>query len=356
MLSQETKRIHWIDIAKAITIFLVIVGHTLRGGEVQKVIYSFHIAAFFMLSGMTCKVRDAKKQIKKDFLRIMVPYYLFGIISIFLFLVLGKFAAGQLDLDVEPSFWNEIGDLLRACPKNNRLKFNMPLWFLPCLFVTKLLYYGLHKCCRGKQLPILGISLAGAALGFVYTRLVGVSLPFNVNVAVKMLFFFSLGRVFFLFISSEKRKPIHRSISLIIGGVLLSATAAVAWLSPKVNYSGDTFPSIPAFAITALLGSFGVCFLSMGIRQCHVLEYVGQNTLPILLMHKFPVLFFQTLGPLAAIIVNTDSLPGIAVSCGIALLVTILCLLVAWGIQRFVPFLLGDFRLFEKKRHQENTD
>ena len=192
MLQQEKKRIGWIDIAKAMAILLVVWGHTLRGGDAQRVMYSFHVATFFMLSGMTCRVRDVARQMRTDFVRIMVPYYIFGVISIGVFLVLGGFAADQLDMSTQPSLWDNLLELLVACPKGNRMKFNLPLWFLPCLFVTKMLYYALVKCCKGKQGYVMGGSALLAALSFVYTRLVGVSLPFNLSVACKMLFFFAL--------------------------------------------------------------------------------------------------------------------------------------------------------------------
>lgn len=345
---QEKKRIGWIDIAKAFAIFLVVIGHVFRGGDTQRIIYSFHVAAFFALSGMTCHVRDIKVHIKNDLLRIMVPYYIFGLISILVFVVLGQFAAGALQLEAETSLWANLWDLLRACPKGNRMKFNMPLWFLPCLFVTKLMYYALHKCCRGKHLWIVGGSSVLAALGFVYTRIIGISLPFNLTVAVKMLLFFSLGRVAFQWISKRETTTLPRFLRLMMGVVCLALIAVIAWYSPKINYSGDTFPHILSFMATALLGSAGLCLLAMGIGACRPLEYVGKNTLPILLMHKFPILFFQTIGPLTGVLEDYTSPLNIIAAIGVSLLSIALCLFAAWIIKRWMPFLLGDFSRFAR--------
>ena len=52
---QTKQRLAWLDIAKAITIFLVVFGHTLRDGVAKQIVYAFHVAAFFLLSGITCK-------------------------------------------------------------------------------------------------------------------------------------------------------------------------------------------------------------------------------------------------------------------------------------------------------------
>ena len=55
----ENKRIQYIDIAKTLGIILVIAGHIVSSDtEIKKVIYSFHMPLFFMLSGMLLKVKD----------------------------------------------------------------------------------------------------------------------------------------------------------------------------------------------------------------------------------------------------------------------------------------------------------
>ena len=190
----KNERIAWLDIAKAITIILVVFGHTLRGGIAQRIVYSFHVATFFLLSGMTCKVDCIAKRIKNDFLRLLFPYYSFGIISIIIFSILGEFAASRLDLSIDNSIVNNLWQLIYACPKSGKMKFNVPLWFLPCLFATKLLYYAIHKIFHGRQLPTLVCSLSLACLSFASTSASSIDFPFNLSVSVKMLAFFSLGR------------------------------------------------------------------------------------------------------------------------------------------------------------------
>jgi fucose 4-O-acetylase-like acetyltransferase len=47
-----TNRINWIDIAKGIGIFLVVLGHTGIPVKLSYWIYSFHMPLFFFISGM----------------------------------------------------------------------------------------------------------------------------------------------------------------------------------------------------------------------------------------------------------------------------------------------------------------
>lgn len=343
MTLQTKTRIVWIDIAKAITIFLVVFGHTLRGGMAQQIVYSFHVATFFLLSGMTCKADNMKARMKNDVLRILVPYYTFGILSILIFMVLGKFAANQLDMGVNTSLGSNLLQLLYASAKGGQIKFNMPLWFLPCLFATKMLYYALYKLCRGKQSSILVASLGIAALGFLYTHFKGPSLPFSFSVSLKMLAFFSIGRVFFLWLPAVNDRYLVGGKAFVLGFVMLVVTAVVAWFAPKVDYASDYFANIATFLVTSLIGSFGVCFVSIGIGSCKALEYVGKTTLAILAMHKFPVLLFQTVGPLKSLLTQYNSLFCIIMAMVVSLIAIAMCLVAERIIRRFLPFLLGDF-------------
>lgn len=340
----QKTRINWIDIAKAICIFLIAYGHTVRGNSPLMNSFSFHTACFFLLSGMTCNTDFLKARIRKDFKTIMVPYYCFGILSILIYSFLGKFASAALSTDVNMSIAKNIWDLLYALPGAERLKFNMPLWFLPCLFATKITYYALDKLCRGKTLYVFICSIVLCGLGFLYTRLIGFGLPFNLAISAKMLVFFVVGRIFYLYIIAQEIA--HKDRYLLLGIAFLCTNAILAFYAPRISYAGDLFPNIPAFLLTAFLGSFGVCFLSISIGKCKPMEHVGRHTLAVLTMHKFPILFFQTIGPFAIWLTKYSTLMGVVSSILVAFISVIMCLLVEPIVTRFFPFLFGDFYHF----------
>lgn len=85
-------RIAWIDVAKGIGILLIVFGHTMQSGFVRQVIFSFHVPFFFFLSGVTYK-REASfcTFIRKRIVGLLVPYWVWGIISIAVFLLMGHF-------------------------------------------------------------------------------------------------------------------------------------------------------------------------------------------------------------------------------------------------------------------------
>lgn len=336
------KRLEWIDIAKAIAIMLVVFGHTMRAGTPQKIVYSFHVPLFFFVSGMTCKTDKLKHRILSDVKRIMIPYYCFGLISIMIFAILGKFVAGKFEMDVNTSISNNVFNLLYATNTSEALKFNTPLWFLPCLFVTKLMYYALSKLFSDKAVPIIVSTFLLAALGFGYSKLNLPALPFSLVIATKMLLFFALGRIFFTAFFPKIQKALKKPFALGIGSVLLIITCVIGYFSPKINYSGDHFPNILSFLTTACLGSICVCCLSIGISHSRILEYVGKNTLSILVMHKFPILVFQTIGPMKQLLIQYNSVSGnLLGAVPVSLVAIVLCLIAALIINKLFPFMLG---------------
>lgn len=73
------ERIEYIDVAKGITILLVVVGHVESApSPLRSLIYSFHMPLFFILSGFFFKKGDVLGTIKKMVPSLVIPYFLVG--------------------------------------------------------------------------------------------------------------------------------------------------------------------------------------------------------------------------------------------------------------------------------------
>ena len=78
-------RILWVDIYKTIAIFLIVLGHTyLHNVEFTQFIFLFHVPLFFFISGYLEKTEscDAVAYIKKMLYSLVLPYYLWNVISV----------------------------------------------------------------------------------------------------------------------------------------------------------------------------------------------------------------------------------------------------------------------------------
>lgn len=86
------KRIELYDVAKGILIILVVLGHIITleyplSSFLKRFIYSFHVPAFFIISGMLINPSIVNKYsfiqyVKRQFKKIMIPYFLFEILAV----------------------------------------------------------------------------------------------------------------------------------------------------------------------------------------------------------------------------------------------------------------------------------
>ena len=82
------KHIDWIDVAKGIGIFLILFGHVsyeLKTRYIHTIIYTFHIPAFFVLSGLVFSIKPGTKFlsfVKNKVFRIGIPSLIFVTIGL----------------------------------------------------------------------------------------------------------------------------------------------------------------------------------------------------------------------------------------------------------------------------------
>ncbi len=152
-------RLHWVDYAKGIGIFLVVVGHVLRGlvnsstlqpsflvGFVDRWIYGFHMPLFFFISGLF--VQKSLSKPFKDFLLdklyvIAYPYFLWSLIQMAIQALASRYTTtNQISL---ADIWQIIYQPYQQ------------FWFFYTLFAILIVYGILHKL---KLSPILFLIFA----------------------------------------------------------------------------------------------------------------------------------------------------------------------------------------------------
>lgn len=137
-----TKRIDWLDVAKGIAIILVVCGHVRFPVMTKAAIYSFHMPLFFMASGFVLfrhpeqSFVDRLKSLSRG---ILVPYILFNLIYI-VFYKLIAIASGKPELEIDVV--NKLIAIFVAQPYGDYASY---LWFLPCIFVAKLIVENIRK-------------------------------------------------------------------------------------------------------------------------------------------------------------------------------------------------------------------
>ena len=106
MASSRDTRIPWIDWFRAVMIFAIAWGHALCAepttfSVVNCYLYSFHVPAFFFISGYTFRSGAGFRQyVIKKIRTLLIPYYVFSVVSILIFLFLGSVASAGLGVAI----------------------------------------------------------------------------------------------------------------------------------------------------------------------------------------------------------------------------------------------------------------
>ena len=96
----EKKRLLWADVSKGYLIILVVLGHVIQSFEnatyednlLWKIIYSFHMPAFFAISGFFAYKNKSHQNessnnvpfgnlIYRRFLQLLVPYFIWSLVK-----------------------------------------------------------------------------------------------------------------------------------------------------------------------------------------------------------------------------------------------------------------------------------
>lgn len=279
------ERISWIDVARGIGILLVLYGHALNGNSYRHIIYAFHMPLFFFLSGI---VYHHKRQehflpfLKKNIKAILLPYLLFA----FLTYVLWMINRGQIP-PVSHMIQHTYGVLYG---NSSNLFFNTILWFLPCLFATRVLFELLTRISEKKAFisaSLLFFATAGYISSIMYPT---ARLPFGTETALTAIVFFGTGYLWNRYneIITTHIKPFL--FPLFIFSLLLLIIVA------SLNYNINTLQvdmrlnrlhNVFYFYIASFSGIFASIVLSMKIQSNKILEYLGKHSLILFVWHNF---------------------------------------------------------------------
>lgn len=260
------QRIGWIDFAKGLGIFLVLLGHWYYDVfPLRSFIYSFHMPLFFILSGVLFAEKTSGRTFREVLLRQIkayaIPYIFFVCITAVFCLV---FSSKTFLLD--SNFWKSI---LLGHPI-----INGPLWFLYALALAELGVYCVLKW------PVAILSSIG--VGILFFHFIGLRVPG---------FLYAVGGGAFLGVGIVLKPLLLRNYSMkfIFVVFLISLTVVVGVIcifSPPITYMAiNLYPSPVFFAVTGIVGTIGcvavsrLAELALPILIVRGLEYVGVNSL-----------------------------------------------------------------------------
>jgi len=372
MPETEKARLAWVDAARGIGIFCIVLGHVLGESVFRDWLYSFHVPLFVFVAG--CVYGSGRRSVASYFqssaLSLLLPYIIFAGLSVGIFTLVS--CLGFIE-ETSAGFFQSTGGFLYGNAKTGLMRANLPLWLLPCLFAIRTFFYPVDRFsreisrhARAAAIAVAGLSLCllGYLNTFHYKLFI---LPFGAETALNLSIFFALGMLVGMkrdWAEKLLRGKTKAARFAAAGGIaaagagLLVLSAYLSRLNGFVNYFRDDYgnnaKSEPLKTYLLFLGSAaagiaGWCLLSTLAAKFKPLVYVGRRTMPVLLMHKLPIEFFELLFIRFAL--DGQLLTGAQAAAGVVSIA--LCLLVAKLLEKKLWFLIGYPRpVKEEERHR----
>lgn len=291
------KRENWIDVARGVGIILVVIGHCHRPDIVLKLIQSFHMPFFFILSGYLFKAKGTSNEFVKRKLQAYIkPYIKLAAINYVIWMMIKAQDIGS---------FAELKSLglryLIGIVYSRGTWYWMPncsaIWFLTALFVASVIFYYIVKADTSKQIIMVAacglVAYMICTLSFFKQPLIEpfgydyeqIKLPWNIDSALWGIPFMYFGYVLKqksvfsnLSASSPKGKVLMLELVLIIAGLFAMYFNDIDFLSMDSMVCGNV---ILAYAGALTLSTALIIFVILFLTDSKILAFYGRNTITV---------------------------------------------------------------------------
>lgn len=335
------ERYNWIDYAKGISMCLVVLFHTHGPEAIQPIACIPKLAVFFFLAGMFARPEEYNgwaEFFRHKTLRLLIPYVCFNLITYAFWILIGSRYGS--DAGGGEAWWKPLYGMLYGT--STTLIHYAPLWFLPCLIVTEILFYSIQRKTKGYVAVLLMVGIA--AIGCVYSKIGPILLPWGIGSAMVMLPIYGAG-----YMLSDRVITIAKESKIWQVASSFAISTAVVMLMYVMNgyvrVSTVTLGNI-GYAYIALIGTI-IMILSLAMMMEKVnnysfpcLRFIGQNTLIYLCLH---MMFFTLIKGICFYAFRLPlSMFSTTIGCiGLTIGALVIGLPFVGVIKKYLPFLIG---------------
>ncbi|PLS27701.1 acyltransferase family protein [Bifidobacterium parmae] len=283
----------WLDSAKGFGIILVVLGHASLVMPLNRTLYAFHMPLFFIISGLLFKEHPLRDTATRKARRLLVPYLTFAVLT-FAYWALIERRLRPGNYSVVDAFLNIF--LARGGTQYN--PYNVVLWFLPCLFVTEMLFaviYALlkHVAKTGVPLSVM-VAVSGVLMfiaGYGMTRFVNATfrLPFALDIVPFAYGCFAIGylaKPLLPFLGNLRKLDTPPRLALCLPAALLFGAVAslTLWTGLRIDLNNAVVSNVALLAVTAVIGTTATFLLCIALDD-RILRYLGSASLTIMCVH-----------------------------------------------------------------------
>lgn len=283
------ERYDFIDVAKGIGIITVVIihcfwfSHTPSLSKFGRLIcYIYTMPLFFTVSGIFYRESDSFLTFcKKKANKLLIPFVSFYLISYIAAFLKSAFLGDEFD------FLSIKRVLQEWIPGSNGA-----IWFLICLFICSLSFYGIHNIANRSHFKLAVITVLSAAIGACgfYFGINKINLPFWIDSAMTAIPFFTFGFILknrLNFFECQTKRHLNLAVSIVL--LIICGLYGKQYVL-GTNTFGDN--SIFSFYISCFCGVIAILLLSKNLSWCKFLSYLGKNSLIILITHQLLLYLF----------------------------------------------------------------
>ena len=274
-----TNRLSYIDLAKCLGIFLMVLCHGVVPRNADDFIHAFHMPLFFLVSGWCFSVKRHPhfgRFMKSRGYSLLLPYLFWSVVIFFGWQMFYAITNPANTLYLGDFFYYTLYANASYSP------FCAVQWFLTCMFFTQMIGWIALKLTKEKVLPTLLLAVGLGAMGWGCSFL-PLRLPLSLDVAFGASFFFLTGWA--LAQIKPKEKLFHPLLTLLYWGT----GGAVAFINGSVNMRVLRYQNPLLFYLAGVLlclGVLGVCYQIARVKAPKFMVFIGQNTLPVLMLNQ----------------------------------------------------------------------
>lgn len=262
-------QIEWVNTLKFIWILAVILWHI--NSPFWEFIFSWHMPLFFILSGFFIKSEKSILEfVKKDFIRLMIPYFIFAFIGLFLTIIkqyiLWIDKLNILNETIGIIFWMDMNSLINH--------YWFVLWFLPALFISRFLVFISLKLIKNKII----ISILAILLFFISFK---INLPFALDNWINSFLWVFIGYNLYKFKNSK---------IFYLTPILFLFLYIYFWI-PKLNLSEKIYWNIVLNIVWATSFTWSLIFLlkdrTLNNNINSIINLWWTNTMILFILHPY---------------------------------------------------------------------
>lgn len=294
MTKNETKRIEYLDLAKAVAILFMVWLHIgVNNRDVDRFVHVFHMPVFFIISGFCFKEKtSAGKFILKKTKTLLIPYFFWGTVlygawSLIYYILNRKSEIVSLNTFCYSIFNNNTNVSPYACVQ----------WFFTTLFIANIIFYVIVLILKKHRLLLIVMISVCAYVGWMMHYLTE-RLPFGLDVSFMAVFFIGVGYL----IREVKMKAYLIPIFGGLGYLTFILNKQSEWNMRTMNYGNPILYVVGACSVSICLLLLAKLLEDISVTRT-VLKpvlFIGENSVWFLIFNQFYrgtlIIFFEHFG------------------------------------------------------------